>query len=63
MHQPLQSPTDILPEFVGTLTFNNKLQWAAPCFRDSVAYLNITEPKGGGGETDLGGMVLNMEVI
>ena len=62
LRQPLQSPTDILPEFVGTLKFDTKLEWAAPCFQHSVAYLNRTEPKEGGGEQDLGGMVLNLDV-
>ena len=62
LRQPLQSPTDILPEYVGTLKFDTKLEWAAPCFRDSVAYLNVTEPKEGGGEQDLGGMGLNLDV-
>lgn len=62
LRQPLQSPTDILPEFVGTLKFDTKLEWAAPCFQNSVAYLNRTEPKEGGDEQDLGGMVLNLDV-
>lgn len=56
----LQNPTDILPEFVGSLFFNKSFTWRGPCFQETVGYLNFTAEKDKKEDMDVGA-ILNME--